>query len=186
MQDTPRRDPWSHLHQASRNTLSRLFLWIFFVLSTLSCTAPGPTETKASTVELDRFWSQTDDTIHDVQQSLRSARQIARQLGGGPEKGDYEAVIALGHRIGGLGHDHVTPSENPPVLAMLDTMNASIEALTRTASVSADLDAAKAATNESISKLSPTAQRLYHLLSAQEKVAGIRARAVALGFHATP
>ena len=148
-----------------------------------SCTQPSPSAEARSSAGLNRFWSSADESIHDAQRSLRSARQASGQLGGEAAKGDYDSIIALGHRLGGLGHDHATPKDNAPVITLLDTMIASIDALTHVAATSAELAEAKGATDANVSKLSLRTQRLYHLLTAKKLVSAVRNRATAVGFR---
>jgi len=152
------------------------------ILGAASCKSPPKSSEAESSAALSAFWSDADQSVHDAQKSLRSARQVARQLGGEAAVGNYEQIIATGHRVGGLGHDHATPADKVPVLQMLDSMNTSIESLTHVASTSAELEEAKRATDATVGQLSLRSQRLYHLLSAQKKVLSVRARASAIGF----
>lgn len=145
--------------------------------------SPSSSTERGAIAGLSAFWSSADESIHDAQKSLRSARQAARQLGGEVARGDYDQIIALGHRLGGLGHDHTSPADDAPVVPMLDTMTVSIETLIQGAATSAELDEANRATEADVGKLSLRTQRLYHLLNAKKKVASVQSGAIAIGFR---
>ncbi len=164
----------------------RRFAVVLSVVAAASCASPSSSTGGASSAGLDSFWSSADASVHDAQKSLRSAKQVAGQIGGEAAKGDYGQIVALGHRVGGLGHDHASPADNVPVVPMLDTMIVSIDALIHLASTSAELDEANGATDATVSKRSLRTQRLYHLLSAKKKVTGVRNRATAIGFRPAP
>lgn len=171
------------VHVAARATLRR-FAVVLSVIGAASCTSPSVSKEGGSPAGLSGFWSHADESVHGVQNSLRSARQVARQIGGEAAKGDYSEIIAVGHRLGGLGHDHATPADNAPVVSMLDSMIGSIDSLIHLAATSAELADAKGASDASVSKLSLRTQRVYHLLRAKEQATSVRVRATAIGFRA--
>jgi hypothetical protein len=102
---------------------------------------------------------------------------------GGEVGKDYEQIIGVGHRLGGLGHDHVLPAQGAPVIQMLDGMISSVEGLIQAASTSAELEEASRATDASVTKLPIKTQRLYHLLKAKKTLTTVRERALAVGFR---
>ncbi len=159
------------------------FAAVLSVAGVTACTSKSSSNEKEATAALNVFWTSADESVHDVQSSLRDARRVGVEMGAETAKDDYGPIIALGHRLGGLGHDHATPADNVPVVPMLDTMFFSIESLLRSASTSAELDEANRATDATVAKLSLRTQRLYHLLSAKKKVALVRSRATAIGFR---
>ena len=90
-------------------SFSANFRGIVAVLSVVGAAACAPKDTsepgkggtsqssspqQVSTAGLSAFWSSADESIHDAQKSLRSARQVARQIGGGGDRGR----LRQGHR----------------------------------------------------------------------------------------